>query len=192
MLLLTLTAAAPARIVLVVGDSLSAAYNVDLNAGWVALLAERLARRDPPYQVVNASISGDTTAGGLARLPRLLNEHRPAVVIVELGGNDGLRGIDPAEAKRNLKAMITRAKSAGVKVLLVGIKLPPNYGIRYTERFQRLYRELAAETRVALVPFLLEGVATHAALMQADGIHPNAAAQKRVLDNVWQQLQPLL
>jgi acyl-CoA thioesterase I len=192
LLLPTLAAAAQTQTVLVVGDSLSAAYNIDLNAGWVALLEQRLVSRKLPYQVVNASISGDTTAGGLARLPRLLDRHRPAIVIIELGGNDGLRGISPAEAKRNLQAMITRAKLAGARVLLLGIKLPPNYGIRYSERFQRLYRELAAEARVPLVPFLLEGVATDAALMQADGIHPNAAAQARVLNNVWQRLQPLL
>jgi acyl-CoA thioesterase I len=192
LLLLTLAAAAPTRTILVVGDSLSAAYNIDLNAGWVALLGDRLAERKLSYQVVNASISGDTTAGGLARLPRLLNQHRPAIVIIELGGNDGLRGVSPAEAKHNLHAMIAQAKSAGAKVLLLGIRLPPNYGIRYTERFQRLYRELAAETGVPFVPFLLEGVATDTALMQADGIHPNAAAQGRVLDNVWERLQPLL
>jgi len=176
----------------VVGDSLSAAYNINVKAGWVALLEQRLAQRNPPYKVVNASISGDTTAGGLARLPTLLKQHRPVVVIVELGGNDGLRGLSPDQAKRNLAAMITRAQSAGAKVLILGIKLPPNYGTRYTERFQQLYRELAAERRVALVPFVLKGIAANANLMQADGIHPNERAQPQILENVWTRLQPLL
>jgi acyl-CoA thioesterase-1 len=192
LLLLVGSAVAHAQTILVVGDSLSAAYNINVKAGWVALLEQRLAQRNPPYKVVNASISGDTTAGGLARLPTLLKQHRPVVVIVELGGNDGLRGLSPDQAKRNLAAMITRAQSAGAKVLILGIKLPPNYGTRYTERFQQLYRELAAERRVALVPFVLKGIAANANLMQADGIHPNERAQPQILENVWTRLQPLL
>ena len=184
--------AAYAKSVLVVGDSLSAAYNMNVKAGWVALLEQRLAQHKPPYQVVNASISGDTTAGGLARLPALLTQHKPAVVIVELGGNDGLRGLSPDQAKRNLAVMITRAQSSGAKVLILGVKLPPNYGTRYTERFQKLYRELAAEKRVPLVPFILDGVATKNDLMQSDGLHPNERAQPRILENVWGQLQRLL
>lgn len=174
------------------GDSLSAAYNMDVQQGWVALLQQRLKQRDLPYHVVNASISGDTTAGGLARLPRLLAEHRPQVVIVELGGNDGLRGLPPEETRRNLSAIVARARAAGAKVLLLGVELPPNYGTRFNERFRRVYREVAAEHGVPLVPFVLEGVATDPALMQPDGIHPNAAAQPRILENVWPLLAPLL
>jgi len=191
-LLIALPAVAHAQAVLVVGDSLSAAYNIDIKSGWVALLEQRLAQRQPPYKVINASISGDTTAGGLARLPTLLKRYRPNVVVVELGGNDGLRGLSPDQAKRNLASMISRAQSAGAKVLLLGIKLPPNYGTRYTERFQTIYREVATERRVPLVPFVLDGVAGDADLMQADGIHPNARGQPRILENVWQRLQPLL
>jgi acyl-CoA thioesterase-1 len=192
LLLAAWPAAAHSQTVLVVGDSISAAYNIDVKAGWVALLEQRLAQNTPPYKVVNASISGDTTAGGLARLPALLKQYRPAIVVVELGGNDGLRGLPPSQAKRNLAAMITRAQSAGAKVLILGITLPPNYGTRYIERFQRLYRELATEKRVPLVPFVLDGVAVHANLMQSDGIHPNERGQPQVLENVWARLQPLL
>jgi acyl-CoA thioesterase-1 len=192
LLLLAWSAATPAQTILVVGDSLSAAYNMNVKAGWVALLEQRLAQRKPAYQVVNASISGDTTAGGVARLPKLLAQHRPNIVIVELGGNDGLRGLPPSQAKHNLATMVTRAQSAGAKVLMLGIKLPPNYGTRYTERFQQLYRELAAERRVPLVPFVLDGVAADASLMQPDGIHPNERAQPRILENVWGRLQHLL
>jgi len=178
--------------VLVLGDSLSAAYNMDVQHGWVALLQQRLKQQDLPYHVVNASISGDTTAGGLARLPRLLAEHRPQVVIVELGGNDGLRGLPPEETRRNLSAIVARSRAAGAKVLLLGVQLPPNYGTRFNERFQRVYRDVAAEHDVPLVPFVLEGVATDPALMQPDGIHPNAAAQPRILENVWPPLARLL
>jgi len=183
---------AHAQTVLVVGDSISAAYNMDVAVGWVALLERRLAQNKPPYKVVNASISGDTTAGGVARLPRLLSQHRPNVVIVELGGNDGLRGLPPDQAKRNLAAMITRAQSAGAKVLLLGIRLPPNYGIRYNERFQQIFGELAAEKRAAIVPFLLEGIAANTDFIQSDGIHPKASAQPQILENVWGQLRLLL
>lgn len=192
MLLAALPLAAQAQTLLVLGDSLSAAYNMEVRAGWVALLQQRLQRQKLPYQVVNASISGDTTAGGLARLPKLLAEHQPRVVIVELGGNDGLRGLPPEQAKRNLATIVTQTKRAGARVLLLGVQLPPNYGTRYNERFQRIYREVAAEQKVPLVPFVLEGIAANPKLMQADGIHPNVEAQAPILENVWPRLQPLL
>ena len=177
---------------LVVGDTLSAAYGVDVQSGWVALLEKRLAREKPGYQVVNASISGDTTANGLARLPRLLTEHRPAVVVIELGGNDGLRGLSLAQMKPNITAMVTKAKGIDARVLLVGMRLPPNYGGTYSGKFRRVYQEIAREQRVALAPFMLDGIATDVALMQPDRIHANARAQARILDNVWPYLRPLL
>ncbi len=194
--LLLLAALAPlpafARTLLVVGDSLSAAYGIDPNAGWVAQLEQRLRREGLDYTVINASISGDTTAGGRARLPRALAQHRPALVAIELGGNDGLRGLPLAQMKQNLGAMVRAAKASGARVVLIGIKLPPNYGVRYTRAFERVYRELAAEQRVKLVPYLLDGVAGVDGLMQDDGIHPTSAAQTRILDNVWPTLRPLL
>jgi len=183
---------ASARTLLVVGDSLSAAYGMDLPSGWVALLQKRLAREKLDYRVVNASISGDTTANGLARLPPLLAEHKPAIVIIELGGNDGLRGLSLTQMKHNITAMVEEAKARGARVLLVGVRLPPNYGKTYSGKFRRVYREVAAAQRVALVPFLLDGIATHQALMQPDGIHANARAQPRMLENVWPHLRPLL
>jgi acyl-CoA thioesterase-1 len=183
---------AAARILLVVGDSLSAAYGMDMGSGWVALLGKRLERQKYDYQVVNASLSGDTTANGLARLPRLLDKHQPAIVIIELGGNDGLRGLALEQMKHNITAMVTEAKARNARVLLVGMQLPPNYGNRYTERFRSIYREVAAEQQVGLAPFLLDGIATNGALMQPDGIHANAKAQSKMLENVWPHLRPLL
>jgi acyl-CoA thioesterase-1 len=183
---------AAARTLLVVGDSLSAAYGMELRSGWVALLGKRLRQEKPGYRVVNASISGDTTASGLARLPRLLAEHKPAVVIIELGGNDGLRGLSLGQMKHNIGAMVVKARARRARVLLVGVRLPPNYGKSYTERFQAIFREIAAEQGVALVPSLLEGVATSDDLMQTDRIHANAGAQPRLLENVWRYLRPLL
>lgn len=185
-------APAQARTILIVGDSLSAAFGMDTRAGWVALLEQRLAREKLDYTVVNASIGGDISANGLARLPRLLNQHRPAIVIVELGGNDGLRGLSLEQLRYNLGTMVSQARASGAKVLLVGIELPPNYGRRYTERFRDVYRRVAREQNVSLVPFLLDGVATNRKLMQADGIHPTAQAQPRLLDNLWPSLRPLL
>lgn len=183
---------AAARTLLVVGDSLSAAYGVDVGSSWVALLGKRLDRQKYDYQVVNASISGDTTANGLARLPKLLAAHRPAIVIIELGGNDGLRGLALDQMKHNITAMVTKAKARQARVLLVGMRLPPNYGNHYTERFRRIYREVAAEQQVGLAPFLLDGIAANPAFMQSDGIHANAKAQQRMLENVWPYLRPLL
>ncbi|MBM1186937.1 arylesterase [Pseudomonas lundensis] len=183
---------AAAGTILIVGDSISAGFGLDTRLGWVSLLEQRLEREGHDDRVINASISGDTSAGGQARLPALLTEHKPDVVIVELGGNDGLRGQPPAQLQQNLAAMIDTAKTAGAKVLLLGMQLPPNYGPRYTEAFAGVYTQLADEKQIALVPFFLEGVGGHPELMQADGLHPAAAAQQLLLDNVWPALKPLL
>ncbi|WP_426245787.1 arylesterase [Pseudomonas sp. TWR3-1-1] len=183
---------AAAGTILIVGDSISAGFGLDTRLGWVSLLEQRLSKEGHDDKVINASISGDTSAGGLARLPALLAEHKPDVVIVELGGNDGLRGQLPAQLKQNLASMIEASQQAGAKVLLLGMQLPPNYGARYTQAFAAVYGELANEKKVALVPFLLEGVGGKPELMQADRIHPAAGAQGLLLDNVWPVLKPLL
>lgn len=190
--MLVLSGAAHAGTIVVLGDSLSSAYGMEINSGWVTLLQQRLDGLKLPYKVVNASISGDTTDGGLARLPRLLAQHRPDVVVIELGGNDGLRGLSPDQAKRNLLQMVSLSRRAGAKVLLLGIRLPPNYGTAYAERFHRIYFDAAAETHAPLVPYLAEGLTPDAAHMQPDGLHPTAAAQPRILENVWAKLKPLL
>lgn len=194
--LLLLCAASPIqadeRIVLVLGDSLSAAFGIQAEAGWVALLQRRLDEEGYRYRVVNASISGDTTAGGAARLPRALKTHRPQVVLIELGGNDGLRGLSLAEMQKNLSAIIEAAKKSGAQVLLLGMRLPPNYGPAYTRRFEAVYAEVARRHRVPLVPFMLEGVAQQAEMMQSDGLHPVTGAQPQILENVWPRLKPLL
>lgn len=184
--------AAAAPRLLVVGDSLSAAYGIPAAQGWVQLLQQRLADHGYPHQVVNASITGDTSRGGLARLPAALAAHAPAVVVLELGANDGLRGFAPALTRQHLREMIDLAATAGARVLLLGIKLPANYGSDYGDKFHQVYLDLAEETQVTLVPFFLEGVAETRDLMQADGIHPAAEAQPRMLDNVWVALEPLL
>ncbi len=185
-------ATAPGKVLLVVGDSLSAEYGLPRDSGWVRLLAARIAGRAPQYSVVNASISGDTTSGGRTRLPELLKRHRPAVVIIELGANDGLRGLRVEAMRDNLQAMIAACQAAGSRVLLVGIRMPPNYGEDYAERFHAVYGALARRNRVALAPFLFDGFADRLDLFQADRIHPLALAQGRMLDNVWPHLQPLL
>ncbi len=177
---------------MVLGDSLSTGYGFERERGWVSLLAERLERTHPAYRVVNASISGETTHGARARLAAALDRHQPDVVIVELGGNDGLRGIPLAETRRHLAAILETLRDRDIAALLAGMRLPPNYGPRYTETFAKMYRELAEEAGVALAPFLLEGVATDPELMQPDGIHPRAEAQPRILANVWPHLEPLL
>ncbi len=181
-----------ARTILVVGDSISAAYGIQRDQGWVALLEARLATLAVPHQVVNASISGDTTGGALARLPRALEVHKPDLVIIEVGGNDALRGYPIDRIEQNLDAMVTLSKNAGAAVLVLGMEIPPNYGARYTQAFHDMYSQVAARAGTPLVPFLLDGVATDAALMQADGIHPTAAAQPRLLENVWPTLKALL
>ncbi|HRL95401.1 MAG TPA: arylesterase [Pseudomonas sp.] len=177
---------------LVLGDSISAAFGLDTRQGWVSLLEQRLAAEGFDYQVVNASVSGDTSAGGLARLPTLLAEHRPDLLIVELGGNDGLRGQPPAQLQQNLAAIVQSARASGARVLLLGMQLPPNYGARYNALFSQVYADVAGAAQVPLLGFFLDGVGGVPALMQGDGIHPNAAAQPRLLDNLWPQLKPLL
>ncbi len=177
---------------LVFGDSLSAGYGVQSSQGWANLLQQKLATEGYGQRVVNASISGETTSGGKTRLPRALAQHHPDIVILELGANDGLRGL-PLEATRaNLDAMIQLIQKAGARPLLVGIQLPPNYGPAYTSRFRDLYAALARERKTALVPFLMEGVALEERYMQADGLHPNAAGQPLLLDTVWRALKPML
>jgi len=180
-------------VLLVVGDSLSAEYGLARDTGWVKLLERRLQQQDgAKYSVVNASISGETTSGGRTRLPDLLKNHRPAIVVIELGANDGLRGLPIELMRSNLRAMIDVSRRAGARVLLVGIRVPPNYGRDYAERFFKTFAALARETKAALAPFLLDGIADDLSLFQADRIHPNEAAQPRLLDNVWPHLQPLL
>jgi acyl-CoA thioesterase-1 len=184
--------AAPAPTIVVLGDSLSAAYGMRVEEGWVSLLQKRLTSQGYGYRVVNASVSGETTAGGLARLPRALELHRPSIVILELGGNDGLRGLSLEQMRQNLDTMIRRSKSAGAKVLLAGMRVPPNYGPTYTQKFYALYEDLARRHRVPLVPFLMQDVALDASLMQDDGIHPNARGQPVLLEAIWPVLKPLL
>lgn len=178
--------------ILVFGDSLSAGYGVARGQGWVDLLQVRLREEGYGFQVVNASVSGETTEGGLARLPRALALHAPAVVVVELGANDGLRGLPVEAAAANLGRIVRLAAAGGRKVLLLGMLMPPNYGERYTSGFAAMYARVAREQHVALVPFLLAGVADQPGLMQADGLHPNEHGQPRLLDNAWQGLHGLL
>lgn len=186
------TQAAPQRTILVLGDSISAAYGIRVEEGWVALLQKKLKAQGYGYRVVNASVSGETTGGGAARLARALELHRPAVVIVELGGNDGLRGLQLGEVRSNLDAMIRQARAANARVVLVGMRIPPNYGPAYTREFQSLYAELARQYKLPLIPFFMERVVRNPAMMQEDGIHPSAPAQAVLLDTLWPALQPLL
>ena len=183
---------AAAGTVLIVGDSISAGFGLDTRKGWVALLEQRLKNEGFDDTVVNASISGDTSAGGLARLPAALAAHKPEVVIIELGGNDGLRGQPPAQLQQNLASMIQQSRDSGAKVLLLGMQIPPNYGKRYVEAFNKVFGDVAQEKKVPLVPFFLEGVGGHPELMQADGLHPAVGAQDKLLENVWPSLKPLL
>lgn len=179
-------------VLLIVGDSISAGYGLPPGTGWVNLLASRLVERGYPQQVVNASISGDTTAGGRARLPALLAQHRPSVVAIELGGNDGLRGGDLKATRDNLDAMVATAQKAGAKVLLIGMRLPPNYGGPYTRAFESMFAATAEAWKVPLVPFFFDGFGHRNELFQPDRIHPTEAAQPLLLDNVWPKLAPLL
>jgi acyl-CoA thioesterase-1 len=187
-----LPASADKPVILVLGDSLSAAFGIQADIGWVALLQRRLDQEGYRYQVVNASISGDTTAGAAARLPRALKTHAPQIVLVQLGGNDGLRGLPLSEMQKNLSAIIDDAKDSGAQVLLLGMRLPPNYGPAYTRRFEAIYAELARHHRVLWLPFMLAGVAERTEMMQGDGVHPVAEAQPKILENVWPKLVPLL
>lgn len=180
------------KTVLVVGDSLSAEYGIARGSGWVALLEQKLKAENIDARVVNASISGETTSGGRTRLPALLQQHKPNVVVFELGANDGLRGLPVASAQDNLRTMISLAQQNKAKVLLVGMRMPPNYGRAYTERFAAMYQTLAAQAKVPLVPFMLEGVAQETANFQADRMHPLASAHPTILNNIWPQLTPLI
>ncbi|MBL3558181.1 MULTISPECIES: arylesterase [Marinobacter] len=178
---------------MIFGDSLSAAYGVQTEEAWVALLKERLDEEGlDQWQVVNASISGETTDGGLRRLPKLLEKNDPDIVIIELGGNDGLRGFPPQVIRRNLSSMIEHVNEAGARALLVGMQIPPNYGQRYTSAFAKIYPELANEQDTELVPFFLDGIYDQEGMMQDDDIHPTAEAQSQLLDNVWPVLEPML
>lgn len=174
------------------GDSLSSAHGLDIDQGWVSLLQHRLQQDQYPHHVVNASVSGDTTANGLTKLAAMLEAHRPAIVVVELGGNDGLRAQPTAMIRDNLDKILQSVGDAGGKVVLAGMRLPPNYGPAYVGRFERIYPDLARKHDAVLVPFIMDGVATAPNLMQADNIHPSAEAQSILLDNVWPYLQPLL
>ena len=180
------------RTIVVLGDSLSAGYGIKIQQGWVSLLSQRLATEGYGYKVVNASVSGETTQGGLARLPRALETHKPAIVVVELGGNDGLRGLPLATSRANLAKIIELARASQARVLLVGMMIPPNYGPRYGDEFREMFASLAAKYSVSFLPFLLEEVALKPELMQADGIHPNAAGQPQILKNLWPTLEPML
>jgi acyl-CoA thioesterase-1 len=185
-------AAAPAATILVFGDSLSAGYGLTQEQGWVSLLAQRLHAEKFDYKVVNASISGETTLGGRNRINAALKAHRPAIVIVELGGNDGLRGSSPEAIRDNLDSISAACLRTQARVLLVGMRLPPNYGIPYADKFQRVFSEVAARRKLMLVPFLLDGFADRRELFQPDGIHPNVAAQPLMLETIWKELRPLL
>jgi len=178
--------------ILVLGDSISARYGIATGNGWVDLLAAKLKAHPCQCDVINASVSGETTDGGLRRLPELLDEYTPSIVIIELGGNDGLRGFPLSVTRGNLLEMVKLSKHSNARVLLLGMQIPPNYGPRYTEGFRNIFEQLAAEHELALVPFLLDGIATDAALMQADGIHPNDEAQPLLLSNVYPTLESMI
>jgi acyl-CoA thioesterase-1 len=194
--LLTAAASASAysapKTVLVLGDSLSAEYGLARGSGWVALLEQKLKAEKIDARIVNASISGETTSGGRARLPALLNQHHPNLVVIELGANDGLRGLPVASAEDNLRSMVSLAKDKHAKVLLVGMRMPPNYGRAYTERFAGMYQEVATQFKAPLVPFMLEGVALDPAMFQSDRMHPLATAHPIILANIWPQFSALI
>lgn len=191
-LLLAGAASAASPVILVLGDSLSAAYGIPQSAGWVALLQQRLADEGLPHRVVNASVSGETSTGGLTRLPALLDRHRPDLVLIELGGNDGLRGQPIARLKENLHSMIRLSREAGARPVLFEMRIPSNYGPAYTEAFFRSFSEVGEQAQVPVVPFFLAAIAEDEAWFQPDGIHPTEAAQVKMLDAVWPHLQPLL
>jgi acyl-CoA thioesterase I len=194
--LLMFSAAASAysapKTVLVLGDSLSAEYGLARGAGWVALLEQKLQAQKIDARIVNASVSGETTSGGRTRLPALLGKHKPGIVVIELGANDGLRGLPVAAAEANLRAMVKQARDAGAQVLLVGMRMPPNYGRDYADKFFAMFGALSKDVKAPLAPFMLDGVAEKAELFQADRLHPLAAAHPIILGNIWPHLQPLL
>jgi acyl-CoA thioesterase I len=191
-MLCPVTASAAGKSILILGDSLSAGYGLEISRGWVALLEERLKQERIDYSVANASVSGDTSAGGRARVGAALERHRPSVVIVELGGNDALRGLPVAQMKANLAAIVERSKKSGARVLLVGMKIPPNFGPGYMSAFENAFAQLSREEKVPLVPFMLEGFAEKLDYFQPDRIHPNERAQPLIVDTVWPKLKPLL
>ncbi|WP_288128898.1 arylesterase [Microbulbifer sp.] len=186
------TASEKQKTLLVLGDSISAAYGLDEREGWVQLLRKRLAENGLRVQVVNASVSGETSSGGVARLPRLLSEHSPSWLVLELGGNDGLRGYPPRALQQNLQRMVKLARAGGAEVLLLGMQMPPNYGKAYTKAFAAVYPKVAAAEQVPLIPFFLEPVALEEGAMQTDGIHPTAKAQPALLEHVWPCLETIL
>ena len=191
-LLVLAAPALAARTIMVFGDSLSAAHGLAVEQGWVSLLARRLAQSGLPWQVANASVSGETTAGGMRRLAEDMKRHQPAIVLIELGANDALRGQPVGAIRANLVRMIRQVRQARAQPVLVGLMIPPNYGIDYAREFREMYPELARKERVPFVPFLLAGIADNPDLFQADQLHPTAAAQPRIVDNVWSALEPLL
>lgn len=177
--------------ILIYGDSLSAAYGIPQQQGWAALLKKKLAQEKFTYEVINASISGETTDSGLTRLASTIKQVKPRIIILELGANDGLRGLPINNMRDNLSAMIQLCKKSGIKVLLLGMKIPPNYGVKYTEAFSQTYTQLGKQHKVALVPFMLENIAARPDLIQTDGLHPNALGQPIILENIWPQLRKL-
>lgn len=189
---LSLQASAANQKILVFGDSLSAAYGISQSQGWVALLQNKLREEKLPYEVINASISGETTSGGLTRMDATLKQIQPQIVILELGANDGLRGLPAKTTRDNLAGMLQKIKTSGAQVLLLGMKMPPNYGAKYATEFSAIYPQLATTHKTALVPFMLEHVAAMPELIQLDGLHPNALAQPIILDNIWPKLKRLL
>jgi acyl-CoA thioesterase-1 len=186
------SASAMAKSIVVIGDSISAGYGLEDGKGWVTLLQQKFNNRQKSYKVFNESISGDTTAGGLARIDKTLSRHNPELVLLELGANDGLRGLSPKLMKSNLAEMIKRSQKSGAKVLLLSMRIPPNYGKRYVDMFYKVYPQLAEEMNIPYVPFILEEVALVEEMMQKDGLHPNAKAQPIIADKIWQYLQPIL
>ncbi len=189
---LVASSAQAAQTIVVFGDSLSAAYGIQPNTGWVALLENKLKQQNSAYKVVNASISGETTSGGLSRFNQMLKTHQPNIVVIELGANDGLRGLSLSDMQSNLNSMIKLAKAKNATVVLLGMRIPPNYGIQYTQKFNAIYATLANQYKLNLVPFFLDGVAGNRTLVQEDGLHPTAAAQARLLENIWPKLEGLL
>ncbi len=192
LLFFIVSCAADAKVIVVLGDSISASYGIEVQQGWVALLQDKLKQVNSDYTIVNESISGETTIGGLARINSALQRHKPAIVLLELGANDGLRGLSPMQMKANLAELIRRSQAAGAEVLLLAMKIPPNYGKRYTDLFENVYRDLAREYQVVLVPFIMQDVALHKQLMQKDGFHPNQQAQPIIAGHVWKYLEPLV
>ena len=181
-----------AKSIVVLGDSISAAYGIDAKKGWVAILQRKLEQQNQDYTIFNESISGDTTAGGLARIDNALTQYKPELILLELGANDGLRGLSPKKMKSNLAEIIKRSRKSGAKVLLLSMRIPPNYGKRYVDMFYNVYPQLAEEMNVAFVPFILEEVALNKEMMQKDGFHPNAKAQAIIANKIWQYLYPIL